>query len=149
MSSRQTASERRSPRFSCVFLGCSEEDYQVASGHLDSAHVRLLPASSIEQADLLLAGGEARVLIAKATFPGGTWQDALALRRTRHPAAVLVVAAEYADERLWLDVLDQGGYDLIVKPFVAEELIRVLANADACARMGAAVRKARQHGLDV
>ena len=143
----QTVSERGSPRFSCVFLGCSGKDYQVATSYLDAAHVRLHRAGSLEEADLLLAHGGARVLLTETTFPGGSWQDAVALKTTRHPGAVLVVTAESADEGLWLDVLEQGAYDLILKPFVADELLRVLANADACARMRAAVRKVRPSGL--
>jgi DNA-binding NtrC family response regulator len=130
-----------------VFLGCSGEDYQVAARYLEAAHVRLRRADSLEQADLLLADGESLVLLTEAAFPGGTWQDALALKRTRHPEVTLVVTAEHADERLWLDVLDQGAYDLIFKPFVADELLRILANADACARLRAAAGKARSSGL--
>ena len=147
MSSRHTASERRPPGFTCVFLGCSAQDYQAAARHLDAAHVRLLRAASLEEADLRLADEDTRVLLTEAAFPGGTWQDAMILKTTRHPDAVLVVTAESADERLWLDVLDQGAYDLILKPFFADELLRVLANADACARMRASVRKVRLPGL--
>lgn len=147
MSSCQTASERSAPRFSCVFLGCSEKDCAAASRHLDAANVHLIQASSLEQADLLLADGDSLVLLAEAYFAGGTWQDALALKRERHPEAVLVVASDRADERLWLDVLDQGAYDLILKPFDAEELLRILANADACARVRASAGEVELPGL--
>jgi DNA-binding NtrC family response regulator len=119
----------------------------VAARYLDAGHVRLLRAASLEEADLLLADGHCRVLLTEAAFPDGTWQDALALKRTRHPGAVLVVTAESAGEGLWLDALEQGAYDLVLKPFVADELLRVLANADVFARMGASVRKARQSGV--
>ncbi len=141
------AGERCAPRFSCVFLGCSGEDYQVASAYLDAAHVRLRRADYLEDADLLLADGESTVLLTEAAFPGGTWQDALALKMRRHPQATLVVTAAHADERLWLDVLDQGGYDLVLKPFIADELVRILANADACARMRASAAKAGPPGV--
>lgn len=144
--SRQTATGHCPPRFSCVVLGCSEEDYRVASRYLDAAQVRVRRASSLEQADLLLADGESRVLLTEAAFPGGTWHDALALKRARHPEATLVVTAGNADERLWLDVLDQGAYDLVLKPFVADELLRILANADACARVRGSAGKARSSG---
>ncbi len=147
MSSPQTAIERCAPRFSCVFLGCSGEDYQVAARYLGAAHVRLLRAASLEAADLLLSDGDSLVLLTEARFPGGTWQDAMALKRARHPEAVLVVTADLADEGVWLDVLEQGAYDLILKPFVADELLRILANADACARMRASARKVRHSGL--
>jgi len=141
------ASERSAPRFTCVFLGASGEDYQAVARTLDAAHVRMLRASSLAEADLLLADGHCRVLLTEATFPGGTWQDALELKRTRHPGAVLVVTTESAGEGLWLDVLEQGAYDLVLKPFVADELLRVLANADACARARASLRKSRQSGI--
>ena len=43
------------------------------------------------------------------------------------PAAV-VVASEARDERLWVDVLERGAYDFILKPFCAWELNLILKN---------------------
>lgn len=142
-----TADEHCPPRFACVFLGCSLADYQLASRLLDSANVRLHRAGSLQQADLLLSDGDALVLLTEAEFPGGSWRDALAMRARRHRNVALVVTATSADERLWLDVIEQGAYDLILKPFAAEEMLRILANADACARMRASTGKVRTAGL--
>jgi DNA-binding NtrC family response regulator len=139
--------ERYSPRFSCVFLGCSWEDYQLASGLLHAAHICVHRAGSLEQADSLLGTGDSRVLLTEVAFPGGTWRDALAMTARHGRNVVLVVTAALADERFWLDVLDQGAYDLILKPFVAEELLRILENADACARTRAPAEKVRTAGL--
>ncbi len=144
--SGQTANERCPPRFSCVFLGCSREEYQSAFGLLDAAGIRLHRAGSLEQADSLLGVGDSLVLLTEAAFPGGTWRDALAMKARRHRNAVLVVTAAAADESLWLDVLEQGAYDLILKPFVAEELFRILENADACARTKAPAGNVRTAG---
>jgi hypothetical protein len=36
------------------------------------------------------------------------------------------VADRFADERLWGEVLNLGGYDLLTKPFVREEVLHVL-----------------------
>lgn len=41
----------------------------------------------------------------------------------------LIVASRLADERLWAEVLNLGGYDLLVKPFVADEVQRVVSLA--------------------
>jgi FixJ family two-component response regulator len=101
----------------------------------------------LEQADFLLGVGDSLVLLTEAAFPGGTWRDALAMKARRHRNVALVVMAALADERLWLDVLEEGAYDLILKPFVAEELLRILANADACARTRTAAGKVRTAGL--
>jgi DNA-binding NtrC family response regulator len=142
----QAANERRPPGFACVFLGCSGEDYRLASRLVDSANVRLHRADSLKQADLLLAGGDARVLLTETKFPGGTWRDALEMGAGRYRNVAVVVAATLAGEAFWLDVLEQGAYDLILKPFVAEELLRILANADACARARTPAGRVRKAG---
>ncbi|MFN7920963.1 MAG: hypothetical protein U0Q16_12750 [Bryobacteraceae bacterium] len=48
------------------------------------------------------------------------------------PKARRVVASRLADERLWLDVLDSGAFDLVRKPFEARELASVLRTAARC-----------------
>jgi len=41
----------------------------------------------------------------------------------------VIVASRLADERLWAEVLNLGGYDLLAKPFDRDELVRVIAMA--------------------
>lgn len=139
--------QRWAPRFSCVFLGCSAEDYRSASGLLREAGIQLYRAASVEQAETLLRVGESLVLLTEAAFPGGVWRDALAMKRERHPEAVLVVTTALPDERLWLDAIEQGAYDLILKPFVADELLRILEHANACARLRTSAGRALTAGL--
>jgi DNA-binding NtrC family response regulator len=56
-------------------------------------------------------------------------------------ASVHHLVLEYADEKLWVDLLEQGVYDVLLKPFAAEELRRILENARAHALWhGRAVR---------
>ena len=45
-----------------------------------------------------------------------------------HPPR-LVVATWLADDRLWAEVLDLGGFDVLQKPFEARELFRVVSLA--------------------
>jgi len=42
---------------------------------------------------------------------------------------LLIVASRLADERLWAEVLNLGGYDVLLKPFEPAELRRVIGNA--------------------
>ena len=41
----------------------------------------------------------------------------------------LIVSSRLADERLWAEVLNRGGYDLLATPFDADEVRHVLAYA--------------------
>jgi DNA-binding response OmpR family regulator len=45
-----------------------------------------------------------------------------------HPPR-FVVATWLADDRLWAEVLDLGGFDVLQKPFEARELFRVVGLA--------------------
>ena len=42
---------------------------------------------------------------------------------------MLIVTDRLADERLWAEVLNLGGYDLLLKPFDPEEVLRVVNSA--------------------
>ena len=132
--------------FSCVFLGCSNENYQLASSLVEAARIRLHHAASLGEADFLLRIEDSLVLLAEEAFPRGNWRNALAMIVRRHRNVVLVVMTASVDESVRLDALEQGAYDVILRPFVAEELVRTLRNADAHARRGAPTRKVRTAG---
>src|SRR5947208_1062918 len=57
------------------------------------------------------------------------WKDLLRHLWTMEFPPALVVADRLADERLWAEVLNLGGYDLLTKPFVEKEVIHVLSTA--------------------
>ena len=46
-----------------------------------------------------------------------------------HPTPPLIVADHLGDERLWAEVLNLGCYDLLLKPFEAKEVLRVVSAA--------------------
>jgi DNA-binding response OmpR family regulator len=133
-------------RFSCVFLGCSEEDYQTASRFVKAADITLRHAASLGEADFLLRVEDSLVLLAEEAFSGGNWRNALAMIVRRHQNVALVVATASADEGARLEMLERGAYDAILRPFVADELVRTLQNADAHARRGAPTGKVRTAG---
>lgn len=69
------------------------------------------------------------IIVCSKEVPGGTWKDVLrAVRRFPNPPDVLVYAAE-ADDRLWMDVLSSGGYDLLSVPFNRDEVLRLISLA--------------------
>jgi DNA-binding NtrC family response regulator len=78
--------------------------------------------------DLLrsLGGGRVDVIIADSRLPdNGGWKsilNAIEYGGTRQP---LIVASHFADEFLWAEVLNLGGFDVLSEPFVEEEVVRV------------------------
>lgn len=70
-----------------------------------------------------------RVVIADANLPGWSWQHIHRdLLRLPVPPE-LVVTSRMADEHLWAEVLNLGGYDVLARPFDREEVERVIAAA--------------------
>ncbi len=69
------------------------------------------------------------VIIADASLPDGTWKDLLNDVSLLARAPNVIVMSRSADERLWAEVLNLGGYDLIMTPFDSNEVFRVAALA--------------------
>ncbi len=126
----EKSSGMRNPELrSLVFLTASEEDFQTVARLLAPAEIRVHHVSVLEQAHFLLSITSAHVLLTDTTFQDGTWEAARKMVADFHPRVSVVLAATNADERFWIHVLEQGVYDLVLKPFAAEELVRILENA--------------------
>ena len=71
----------------------------------------------------------APVLVCCKELPGATWKDVLAaVRRFPNPPEVLVYTV-HADDQLWMEVLNSGGYDLLPAPFNSDEVLRLISLA--------------------
>jgi DNA-binding response OmpR family regulator len=72
------------------------------------------------------------VIVCSKELPGGgTWKDVLAaVRRFPNPPDVLVYTAQ-PDDRLWMEVLSSGGYDLLPVPFNGDEVLRLIGLASS------------------
>lgn len=60
---------------------------------------------------------------------GHGWKDVLNVIHRMPIPAQLIVADRLADEALWAEVLNLGGYDLLATPFEPEEVLRVVPMA--------------------
>jgi DNA-binding NtrC family response regulator len=69
------------------------------------------------------------VVISSARLADGCWKDLLnALSQIPH-SPNLIVSSRLADNKLWAEVLNLGGYDLLLSPFEPEEVQRVSSAA--------------------
>lgn len=69
------------------------------------------------------------VIICERDLPDGKWKDLLSQIAPLSDPPCLIVASRLADEFLWAEVLNLGGYDVLAKPFDAEEVVRVVTLA--------------------
>ncbi len=90
---------------------------------------RLFEARDRRQAVECLRRHPVEVVLAEGDAPRWHWKKVLRqLRRLARPPQ-LIVTARTADECLWSEVLNFGGYDLLVQPLDREEVERVVASA--------------------
>ena len=76
------------------------------------------------------------VVVTESELPDGTWRDVLSSLDDVPNPPLLIVASRLADERLWADVLNRCGFDVLAKPFKRDEAIRVIGHAlDTCGRL--------------
>jgi DNA-binding response OmpR family regulator len=69
------------------------------------------------------------LIVCEHELSDGNWKTVLAAcEASTHPPLVLVTS-RHADETLWAEVLNLGGYDVLLKPFDRREVTRVLGMA--------------------
>jgi DNA-binding response OmpR family regulator len=66
------------------------------------------------------------VVLCDQVLVDGDWRDLLQDLQREETMPPLIVSSRLADDRLWAEVLNLGGYDLLMKPFTAVEVSRVV-----------------------
>jgi DNA-binding NtrC family response regulator len=69
----------------------------------------------------------ATVVMCERDLPDGTWQTVLNECDGCPNRPLVMVVSRHADESLWAEVLNLGGYDVLLKPFDRNEVTRVVA----------------------
>jgi DNA-binding NtrC family response regulator len=87
---------------------------------------QLESASDWHEAELALRRDVFGVVIAERDLHDGDWRDVLSCLERYSYSPLLVVVSRLADERLWAEVLNLGGFDVLAKPFAHEEANRVI-----------------------
>ena len=112
-------------RFRILFISGRPDDARRLSRMLESLPLDLDHAESLQQARNILHTQAYQVILTEADLPDATWLDVLDTA-SRLP---VIVTDPQADSRLWAEVLNRGGYDLLTQPFYAPEVRRILGNA--------------------
>ena len=89
----------------------------------------LVKSSRLEWATNLLQTDQIPIAISECDLRPGTWRELLEQTANMPHSPLLIVTSRLADERLWSEVLNEGGYDVLAKPFDHTEVIRVVESA--------------------
>jgi DNA-binding response OmpR family regulator len=90
---------------------------------------RIQTADSCHTAFQSLAARRISIVVCERDLPDGSWRDVLERLGSSPERPYLIVTSRLADEWLWAEVLNIGGYDVLAKPFNAEETRHVLETA--------------------
>lgn len=105
------------------------EDHASLERMLGRKRFTIFRAPCFSEALRTLAHDKPQVVVCERDLPDGDWKDLFReMGRLRNPPP-FIVTSSHADEALWAEVLNFGGYDVLVKPFDSEEVDRVMHSA--------------------
>lgn len=124
--------EQQEDPIDCVFLTNSARNYGIVSRLLAKSRIRLSHATTIEQADFLLTATGSRVILTESSEE---WAKTFDMLNVLHPGASFVIAVEEVEREAWIEIAWQGICDVVMRPFSAVELRKVLESAHRLSMM--------------
>jgi PleD family two-component response regulator len=91
--------------------------------------VELYEATTWQDGAEVLSRCGPQVVICEAILPDANWRDVLEQTALLKDSPRLIVISSQADEFLWAEVLNLGGYDVLPKPLERDEVARVVTLA--------------------
>ena len=92
---------------------------------------------------MLETGALVQVVVTDTALADGDWRRVLEIVVRRYINIDVVVCSRLGDHKLWLDVLEQGGYDVLVEPYRHDEIRRIVETA----AVRSYVRSPAQNGM--
>lgn len=116
-------------KITLLCISPSREDYSSLRDIFVNPSWRIRRAQDFKEAAQILSNGEAAVVLCERELPDSSWRDVLRTLTASENQPPLVVLSRAADQDLWAEVLNLGGYDVLLKPFEKSEVLRVVSMA--------------------
>jgi DNA-binding NtrC family response regulator len=111
-----------------AFVSKSEVDSRTLREVAGSVSQSVVSCADVQQTRWALRLHAPTILVCDAQLQEtGNWQELL--EEAQAAQTLLLVVSRQADERLWAEVLNLGGFDVLALPFDREELRRALSSA--------------------
>jgi DNA-binding NtrC family response regulator len=119
-------------------VGSTEEDFSCLRNICAGAGWTLYEARGPQQARAHMVENTIAVVLCQYNMANGHWADLLDAASAPLSPPYLIVWARHADERLWAEVLNLGGYDVLASPIEVPEVVEAV---------NAAIRNWRARGV--
>lgn len=106
-----------------------EKDYKSIRNVMSDLRDPVYLAQTAREGLAFLASYPVEVVICERSLPDGDWKKILNATWQLPKPPRVIVTSRHADDALWAEVLNLGGYDVLIKPFHGEELARVIHQA--------------------
>lgn len=90
---------------------------------------RVEPSFTLRAALERVRAGRIPIIVCANDQHPEAWKEMLDHLARLPEAPCLIVTSQQADDRLWVEALNLGAYDVLAKPFDRTEVVRTLANA--------------------
>jgi DNA-binding NtrC family response regulator len=117
------------PAVTALLLGSFDSDRSLLRDVFRRYGWELMEASGLREGLTCVRDKSVQVVIASAEQARWTWQSLLERLRALPRSPQLIVTSRNADELLWAEVLNVGGYDVLAQPLDSDEVARVVASA--------------------
>ena len=113
-------------KIAVLLVSAHRNDLDNLRGILPEKQWEITQCPTAHDAERAVSNRPHSVVICERDLDDGNWRDVVRrVGQSPDSPAVLVVSKD-ADEGLWADVLDDGGYDVLRKPFDRSELTRAV-----------------------
>jgi DNA-binding response OmpR family regulator len=125
---RRTSSHQQSP-VRILSISAAGEDHAALRQIATGMPCRIASAGTCQHAFRRLDHGRVAIVVCERDLPDGDWHDILDHIKSSSLRPSLIVTSRVADDSLWAEVLNLGGFDVIAKPFHPRETRHVLETA--------------------
>jgi len=106
-----------------------EEDQRCLDQIFTGSNWKARPVCTCQEALVLLRRNAAAVVICERDLPDGNWRDILDATASLARPPSLIVTSRLADECLWAEVLNLGGWDVLAKPLHGKDVLWAVDSA--------------------
>ena len=116
-------------QLSSLAVSPSVEDLSFLERKFEEAHWKLYTAGTYRETLAELSKHQVPVILSECQLPDRNWKDLLSRLAAIPDPPRLIVFSRHADDRLWAEVLNLGGFDVLATPFRKEELMFAIGSA--------------------
>jgi DNA-binding response OmpR family regulator len=116
-------------KISILLVSPFQEDHSSLRHILHNDGWQISRCKTLKEAAAHLESNAPSIVICERDLPDGSWKDVLGCAGSLTNPPLVLVVSRHADENLWGEVLNLGGYDVLMKPFDCSEVTRVVGMA--------------------